>query len=80
MSEARKIRVQVKVAVDHNGEWSAGGWGYKGGENEVEFGDLIDSLEPGEARYILTAELAVPPKATEVAAAVEDVTPSGTED
>jgi hypothetical protein len=74
-----KVTVRVAVAVDHRGVWNAAGWNDSGevdGPVEVDdeefFRTVLDFIEPGERRYVLTAELDVPdgPEAVEVPASV----------
>ena len=54
----KKVRVKIAVAVDHTGNWSAVGW--KGLEDNEAFSYAIESLEPGEARNWIEAELSIP--------------------
>jgi hypothetical protein len=55
---SRTIKVRIAVSVDRKGEWSASGW--SGTSSEDFHSYTIDSLEPGENRYWLEAELEVP--------------------
>jgi hypothetical protein len=54
----KTVKVRIAVAVDRNGNWSASG--YDGHEKNDPFSNVIDVLEPGEARYWVTAELSLP--------------------
>ena len=57
------VMVRVAVAVDPLGNWSAAGWSVEGEPAGVEaMGAALDGILEGEARYWLTAELAVPCK------------------
>lgn len=53
------VKVRIAVAVDDTGNWNACGW--KNAPNDAEKMDLcVESLNDGEARYWLEAELALP--------------------
>ena len=65
------VTVRVAVAVDPSGDYAAGGW--SGGEAWEDQDYILDNLENGEARYWLTAELALPSPPLEVEASVEEV-------
>lgn len=61
------VRVRIALAVDRNGAWSASGWNTKSTPANYErdvFGCVIENLEPGEARYWVEAEVALPAAAT----------------
>ena len=64
----RTIKVRVAVSVDCNGDWSASGWSSTSPEDF--HGYTIDSLEPGENRYWLEAELQIPETKTIAAYAI----------
>lgn len=55
---SKTIKVRIAVSVDCKGEWSASGWSSTSTEDFHAY--TIDSLEPGENRYWLEAELKVP--------------------
>ena len=55
---SRTIKVRIAVSVDCKGEWSSSGWSSTSSEDFHSY--TIDSLEPGENRYWLEAELEVP--------------------
>jgi hypothetical protein len=63
-----KVKVRIAVAVCPNGDWNSSGWHQ--GTDEEKMDLCIDSLESGEARYWVTAELDVP-ETVEVAGEVE---------
>lgn len=72
----RTLKVRIAVAVDPTGEWVAAGWGLleKVVPDDELMSTAVDTLNPGEARYILTAELAIPTSPVVVDANVEDKT------
>ena len=55
---SRTVRVRIAVAVDPTGDWSSAGW------KSADPGELhsyaIDTLEVGERRYWLEADLEIP--------------------
>lgn len=53
-----EVRVRIALAIDHNGDWVATGGSYY--EGDPEFGDIIDTLEPGEKRYFIDATVLKP--------------------
>lgn len=69
--QGKTVRVKVAVAVDPTGNWNASGW--RDGDDIEKMGTAFDPLEPGEARYWLTAELPIPEK-VEVVAEVHTAT------
>lgn len=66
------MTVRVAVAVDPNGKYAARG-GSWGEDDWSKHDSLLESLEFGEARYWLTAELPLPSPHQEVEASVEEV-------
>ena len=68
---AKAVKVRVAVGIDKDGNWNA-----YGGANATDEDALSIAAEPlkhGEARYWLTAELAIPEE-KEVSADVQNVT------
>jgi hypothetical protein len=66
------VQVKIAVAVDRDGKWNC--CGASGMDEDDMMGLAIDTVEPGERRYWLTADLQIPVggNATTVAA---DVSP-----
>jgi hypothetical protein len=58
----KTVKVKIAVSVDHNGEWSSAGWNTANPEELHSY--TIDSLEPGERRYWMEAELELPAPTT----------------
>jgi hypothetical protein len=55
---SKTVKVRIAVSVDSKGDWSSAGWS---GSSSHDFHSYTcDSLEPGENRYWLEAELEVP--------------------
>ena len=53
------VSVRIAVAVDANGDWNA--VGFSGARSDAEkMGLCVETLQDGEARYWLEAELAIP--------------------
>jgi hypothetical protein len=52
------VTVRIAVAVDANGQWS--GYGNPGLTEKETFDVILDDLEPGEARYWVSATLPIP--------------------
>jgi len=53
------VKVRIAVAVDAKGDWNA--VGYSGARSDADKMDLcVETLDSGEARYWLEAELGVP--------------------
>lgn len=53
------VKVRIAVAVDAKGNWNA--CGFSGARSDAEKMDLcIETLDNGEARYWLEAELVIP--------------------
>jgi hypothetical protein len=65
---SKTIKVRVAVSVDCNGNWAASGWSSTGFEDFHSY--TIDTLEPGENRYWLEAELQIPETKTITAHAI----------
>ena len=57
---SKTVKVRIAVSVDPAGAWSSAGWSWSGSDSEDFHSYTIDSLEPGENRYWLEAELEVP--------------------
>lgn len=55
---ARIVRVRIAVAVDPSGDWSSAGW--KSADPAELHGYAVDTLDNGERRYWLEADLEVP--------------------
>jgi hypothetical protein len=55
---SKTVKVRIAVSVDRAGAWSSAGW--SGSDSEDLHSYTIESLEPGENRYWLEAELVVP--------------------
>lgn len=53
-----KVKVRVAVAVDPTGHWNATGW--RGAKDGQMMELAVETVEDGEARYFLEAELEVP--------------------
>ena len=66
--KAKTVKVRIAVSVDLNGQWSCFGHSSMNEEDAHEF--VAEGGAEGEARYWLTAELAIPSIA-EVPAEVE---------
>jgi len=58
-----KVKVRIACAIDHKGGWSA--CGYSGGDDDTLMGSCIDTLEPGERRYWIEAEIERPDESAE---------------
>jgi hypothetical protein len=56
------VRVKIAVAVDESGNWNASGW--KNAKNGADMDIAIEGVDPGEARYYVTAELPLPQRGT----------------
>lgn len=56
----KTVRVRIAVAVDKTGHWSAVGWK----DAKDAMGHAVETLEPGEARYWLEADLPIPTEST----------------
>ncbi len=57
----KTVKVRVAVAVDPSGKWSAAGWSREGTPDEGAAMDLVlESVDEGEARYWIEAELPLP--------------------
>lgn len=56
------VRVRIAVAVDVQGDWNSCGW--KGGDDKEAMKICCETLEAGEARYWLEADLPIPEHAT----------------
>ena len=69
-----KVKVRIAVAVDRQGNWNSCGWSGCGDVGEM-FQICVETIESGEARYILTADLDLP-VVTEVEAEVETPPPA----
>jgi len=69
MSE--QIKVRIAVAVDPSGDWSCAGI-YGDMTLDDAFSCCIDTVDPGERRYVLTADLDIP-WAVEVEPRVEEI-------
>lgn len=73
---AKTVQVRVMVAVDRNGHWASAGWcvSAKPPSDQAVIDCAIESLEQGERRYWLLANLELPGDAEEVnaEAVVED--------
>lgn len=54
----KTVKVRIAVAVDPTGYWTA--FGDKSMSDKAMMDITIDSVELGEARYFLIAELALP--------------------
>ena len=65
---AKTVKVRIAVAVAPDGDWSSGGWKNARGDEAMDC--VLEGIPEGEARYWLTAELAVP-EVAEIAADVE---------
>jgi len=68
----KTVRVKIAVSVDHTGDWAASGW--KGAIEEEMHSYTIDSLEHGERRYWLEAELELPEGPTTITPTVTEAT------
>jgi hypothetical protein len=65
----KTVKVRIAVAVDPTGYWAA--FGDKSMSDEAMMDIVVDSVELGEARYFLVAELAIP-ETKEMQARVEN--------
>lgn len=54
------VKVRIAVAVAPNGEWNAMGWSSGEASDSEKMSLCIETIDPGEARYWLEAELDVP--------------------
>lgn len=70
MEAPKTVKVRIAVAVDPSGDWNASGW--RGCDDQTAMGNTLDTLNEGEARYWLEAELPIP-QVTTVAAEVKSV-------
>lgn len=60
-----KVKVRIAVAVDVKGQWNSCGW--SGARSDADKMELcVETLEDGESRYWLEAELALPSEAIAV--------------
>ena len=66
--QGKMVEVRVAVGVEPTGKWNAFGWA--GGTDSEKMELAVEPLDPGEARYWLTATLPVPAE-VEVVAQVE---------
>lgn len=60
---AKTVRVRIAVAVIPNGEWACAGWSTSHSAASYAndaFGRAVDSLESGEARYWIEADIPIP--------------------
>jgi hypothetical protein len=74
---SKTVKVRIAVSVDCNGDWSSAGWSSTDSTDSENFHSYtIDSLEPGENRYWLEAELEVPETKT-ITAQVSQLTQAG---
>lgn len=64
-----KVKVRVAVGVDNTGDWNA--YGTKNAKDKDMMGIAVETLEYGEARYFIEAELDVPETDVTVPAQVE---------
>lgn len=68
---SKTVKVRIAVAVDRLGNWNSCGWPATAKDHE---GDMMalscETVEPGEARFWITAELPIP-EVKEVAGEVE---------
>lgn len=64
-----KVKVSIAVSVDKNGDWCSAGWSGTTAEKAREY--TLDTLEHGEAHYILEAELEIPESKTIEATIIE---------
>lgn len=69
MADQQTVKVRIAVAVDPTGAYSATGYDTMSEKNGFDF--ITDTLQPGEARYWVTAELPIP-AAPEVPGTVEN--------
>lgn len=70
----KTVKVRIAVAIDPKGDWHCCGWNNLA--DDEAFSYAVETLEAGEARYILTAELALP-EVRVIAPCVEVVEPKG---
>lgn len=63
-----KVKIRIALAVTADGKWNCAGW--SDGDEDDMMGLAVDALDPGEARYWITAEVDLP-KTAEVEANVE---------
>ncbi len=62
----RKQTVRIALAIDSTGEYSACGWGRGDGHAEPDWCLCEDTLSPRSRRYIIEAEVELPPAEPEV--------------
>lgn len=55
---SKTVKVRIAVAVDPTGRWAAHGW--VDAEDGFMMDLAVDSVEAGEARYFVEAELEAP--------------------
>ena len=53
-----KVKVRIAVAVTPDGDWNSAGWA--NGKDADKMALACETMETGEARYWLEAELEVP--------------------
>lgn len=53
---AKTVKCRISLAVDPTGSWAAGG--SKGDKGFADY--ILDSVEPGEARYFVEVEVPIP--------------------
>ena len=59
-----KVKVRIAVGVDHTGDWNCCGC-KSGMKDEQDMMNIAcETLEPGEARYFVEAELNMPAQNT----------------
>ena len=68
--QGKTVRVKVAVGVEPTGKWNAFGWSHGTDAEKMEL--AVEPLDPGEARFWLTATLPVPQE-VEVVAEVREV-------
>ncbi len=58
----KTVKVRVAVAVDPSGKWSAAGWSREDGtpDEGAAMDVVLESVDEGEARYWIEAELPLP--------------------
>lgn len=65
-----KVKVRAAAAVDREGNWSIAGWK---GAGDLAMDSAVESLQPGERRYWLEAELDGPEDTDTVTLTVTEV-------
>ena len=68
--QGKTVEVRVAVGVEPTGKWNAFGWA--GGTDADKMELAVEPLDPGEARYWLTATLPVPAEVCVVAKVEHD--------